>query len=192
MPGFLFAFPLVGRWCAEATTRHPAAIRRLFAGSAAAVLLLALAVVLETNQALVSRALGRSETRSFDWTFRSWSALADDFAVRGILADGNAYLVPTSWLVGGKAGHALGPGLPVAPPVSDPRHFAFMDDPRLAGRTKGYAVLAVWPGEEAAGRAELERLVSPAYRPVGEPWTVVQKFGGLPAFDFVVQPVERR
>jgi 4-amino-4-deoxy-L-arabinose transferase-like glycosyltransferase len=190
MPGFLFAFPLVGLWCS--TMRHvlPAAIRRLFAGSAIAVPVLAVLVVLQTNQALLTRALGLPSV-GFDWTILRWDALADDFAQRGILADEQAYLVPASWLVGGKAGYDLGPSLPVASPVTDPRHFAFVDDPRLPGRTKGYAIIAVWPGGSEAGLSDLDKVLAGRYRRNGAPWTVRQNVGGASAFEIVVLPVER-
>ena len=190
MPGFLFAFPLVGLWCSEMRDRLPRAIPRSLAGSAVAVPLVAALAVLQTNHALFTRALGLPSP-GFDWTILSWDALADDFARRGILADGQAYLVPGSWLIGGKAGYVLGPPLPVAPPPNDPRHFAFMDDPRLPGRTRGYAVTAAWPGESEIALTGLESLLGDTYRRSGEPWTVVQNVGGLPAFEIVVVPVER-
>lgn len=190
MPGFLFAFPLVGSWCAGMLTRLPGAIPRLLAGSAAAVPLVAVLAVLQTNQALLSRAFG-APNLVFDWTILSWSALAEDLASRGITEDGGAYLLPSSWLVGGKAGYAVGPALPVAAPLSDPRHFAFMHDPRLAGRTKGHALIAAWPGGGEQALADLESMLSGRYRRSGEPWTVLQQVAGIPAFEVVVLPVEK-
>lgn len=191
MPGFLFAFPLVGAWSARMLGRMPRAVPRLLAGSAVAVPLVALLAVMQTNHALLTRALGLSSP-GFDWTILSWDALADDFAGRGILADSQSYLVPGSWISGGKAGHALGPSLPVAPPPKDPRHFAFLDDPRTQGRTRGYAVAAAWPGQGETALDQLEQLIAGIYRPSGEPWTVIQQVGGQPAFEIVVVPVEYR
>lgn len=192
MPGFLLAFPLVGLWCADVV---PRALRPGLAGSAGLVGAAALIATLQAGSGLVTRALHLPPRLGFDWTILSWDALAGDFARRGILADGDSYLVPTSWLIGGKAGHALGPGLPVAPPVWDPRQFAFMDDPRLAARYKGYAVIAAWPEGLEAARVELARLIAaardPGYRPAGEPWVVTETRGGEAVFEVLVQPVVR-
>ena len=189
MPGFLLAFPLVGLWCAGLA---PRTLRTGYAVSAGLLGLAALAATLQAHANLLTRALGLPPRPGFDWTILPWDALAADFSARGILAGGDGYLVPASWIVGGKAGHALGPGFPVAPPVADPRQFAFMDDPRLAARTKGYAVLAAWPEEARAAAAKLTGGLADAYLPAGEPWVVTQTRGGQPVFDIVVQPVVRR
>lgn len=192
MPGFLLAFPLLGVWYAEKLPRFARAIRRTFTASTAVVGVLAVLVALQTNTALVTRALDLPLRPGFDWTILSWNALADDFRQRGILADPDAYLLPGSWLIGGKAGHDLGPDLPVAPPPNDARHFGHMDDARLAARRTGYAVTAAWPGETEAGKAKLRELLDKDYAVTGEAWIVPQRIGGQVAFEIVVQPVERR
>lgn len=191
MPGFLLAFPLVGLWCAAAAPRM---LRTGYAISAGLVGVIALAATLQAHANLLTRALHLPPRPGFDWTILSWEALADDFDRRGILADGDGFLVPTSWLVGGKAGYALGPALPVAAPVSDPRQFAFMDDPRLAGRHKGYAVIAAWPEDVDKAKAVLLRLIAaaPGYRPTGEAWTVTETRGAESVFVVLVQPVARK
>jgi 4-amino-4-deoxy-L-arabinose transferase-like glycosyltransferase len=193
MPGFLLGFPLVGLWCAGVGQRK---LRIGYAASAGLLGIVALAATMQAHDNLVTRALHLPPRPGLDWTILSWNALADDFAQRGILADGDSYLVPTSWLVGGKAGHALGPGLPIAPPVSDPRQFAFMDDPRLPARHKGYAVIAAWPEDVESAKAVLARLIAaadgPSYAPAGEPWLVTETRGGEAVFEILVQPVVRR
>lgn len=193
MPGYLFAFPLVGEWCARRAARRPRLPVAVFALSAAFTCGLGAAVAVQATQGAVTRAIGLSAERDFDWTFLAWDALAADFAQRGILDDPQAFLLPTSWNTGGKAAHAVGPGLPVAPPpTGDPRHFRFMDDPRLPGRSRGYAVQPAWPGEGAQALAFLRELVAPRFDVAGEPWTVVQQRGGRPAFEIVVLPVTPR
>lgn len=193
MPGFLLAFPLVGLWC---TGLAPRTMRIGYAASACLLGLAALAATLQTHDDLVTRALDLPPRPGFDWTILPWDALVADFAARGILAGGNGYLVPVSWIIGGKAGHALGPGLPVAPPPFDPRQFAFMNDPRLAARHDGYMVIAAWPEEVEAARAEIVRQIArakaPGYLRAGEPWVVTEKRGGQPVFDVLVQPVTRK
>jgi hypothetical protein len=79
----------------------------------------------------------------------------------------------------------------VTPPVLDARHFIHMDDPRLPGRKKGYAVIAVWPGDSQTGIAGIGGLLASRYRASGDHWIVVQERAGIPAFEIVVLPVER-
>jgi len=193
MPGFLFAFPLVGKWCAGMPGK---ALRLAAGGSAALVVLLAVLAAAQMSDRFAGWPFRLPPGGGFDWTVLSWNALERDFGERGILAGGDAYLLPASWLIGGKAGTALGPGLPVAPPVADPRHFAYMHDPRLASRHTGYAVTAAWPRDVAAAKAELAAMIdaarAPAYRPVGEPWIVTETRNGEAVFDIVVQQIERR
>lgn len=192
MPGFLFAFPLIGAWCARNMARMGAVIRATATLSVALVVALAVGTGIQTRTAGLTRLLGPHMTDGLDWSFLSWDALRRDFAARGILADADAFLVPGSWMVGGKAGHALGPALPIATPVRDPRHFSYVDDPRLAGRRSGYAVQPVWPGGADAGLALLREITADGYTPAGEPWTVPQRRTGTADFEIVVLPVEPR
>jgi 4-amino-4-deoxy-L-arabinose transferase-like glycosyltransferase len=190
MPGYLFAFPLVGRWCADAG--WPRMRRGVLAGSALFSAAIALAVAVQANSAGVTRALGIAVERDFDWTFLSWSALRDDFAARGILADPQAFIVSTSWNTGGKSAHAVGAEMPAAAPLFDQRHFALAPDPRLAGRTKGYLVEPAWPAEADGALAFLREQAAQRFTEAGEPWVVTQTRGGTPAFAIVVLPVTPR
>jgi 4-amino-4-deoxy-L-arabinose transferase-like glycosyltransferase len=192
MPGFLFAFPLLGLWCASMTEKHPKPIRVAFAASGVLVIALALGAVLQIRTAAITRALDLPERSDFDWTFLAWDALREDFAARGIAGAEDAFIVPASWLTGGKAGYALGPSLPIAEPLADPRHFAFQHDGRLTDRAHGYALFAAWPGDADAADADLKRLARARYRLSGESWRVVQMRGGKPSFVVIVQPVAPR
>ena len=189
MPGFLFAFPLVGLWCARSAGRWRRVIPIASVVSALLVAALAFGVVAQTRSAAVTNALGLAGRRDFDWTFLGWSALAEDFRQRGIDGEAGAFIVPSSWLIGGKAGYALGPSVPVAEPLADPRHFAYVRDDRLAGRTRGFAVAASWPEDAEAAAADLKRLLDERYIPDGNFWLVAQRRSGEPAFVIVVQPV---
>ncbi|MEX0956132.1 MAG: glycosyltransferase family 39 protein [Rhizobiaceae bacterium] len=192
MPGFLFAFPLLGFWCASMTARHPKSIKGAFVASGVLVTALALAAVVQTRTAAITRALDLPERSDFDWTFLGWNALRDDFARRGIIGAEDAFIVPVTWLIGGKAGYALGPSVPIAEPLVDPRHFAFQHDSRLNNRADGYALSAAWPGDADAAETDLKRLAETRYRLSGESWRVAQQRGGKPSFVVIVQPVTPR
>lgn len=192
MPGFLFAFPLIGHWCATALSAWPRLRRGALAGSAALTCLLGLAVAWQTSTAGFTRAIGVDVERDFDWTFLSWDALKRDFEARGILSDEQAFIVSTSWNTAGKSAHAVGPSIPAAPPLSEARHFAHGTDPRLAGRTRGYLVEATWPADVEPTLARLRESAAARFMESGEPWTVVQERGGTPAFAIIVLPVTPR
>jgi hypothetical protein len=192
MPGFLFAFPLVGVWCARLAATRPRLLRGSFVFSAILVPVLALGAIVQIDSAAITRALGLGERSDFSWTFLDWDDLSEDFSRRGIIDDPDTFIVPASWVIGAKAGHALGPAMPVADPIVDPRHFAFMEDARLAGRTRGYALEAAWPSEAERATADLRRIAGGRYELAGDPWIIAQERAGNPAFIVVVQPVKPR
>lgn len=192
MPGFLFAFPLLGAWCAARRGAWRRVTAAVLAASAVLSGVLTITVAVQAWSAGVTRALGIAVERDFDWTFLAWDTLAEDFEARGILGDPGAFLVPMTWNPAGKAGHALGPGLPVAAPLLDQRHFRFFADPRLAGRTRGYVVQPTWPGDAAEALAFIREHAGARFTEAGEPWTVAQRRAGRTAFEIVVLPVTPR
>ncbi len=192
MPGFLFSFPLIGLWCADFAERRAGALRGVFAVSAVLVIALGITGVLQARNAAPSRALGLPEGAEFDWTFLDWDALQADFAERGIAGDADAFIVPASWLIGAKAGHALGPEMPIATPLADPRHFAFQHDDRLDARGEGYAITAAWPRGAETAEADLKRSAEAGYRLAGDSWRIAEMRGGRPSFIIIVQPVAPR
>jgi hypothetical protein len=147
MPGFVFAFPLVGAWCAWLRTKRPRLLPRLLPGSAVVLLLATILVTVQSNTAALTRGLGVRSDADFDWTSISWDALRRDFEERGIFDDPQAYIVPASWIIGGMAGHALGPAVPVGHGLTFPLHLDYIPDDRLARRSHGYAVDAARPHE---------------------------------------------
>jgi hypothetical protein len=191
MPGFLMALPLVGHWCAGRLRAWRRARPAVLAASAVLTCTLGVAVAFQTSTGAPTRALG-IEGRDFDWTFLDWSALRDDFAARGILDDPQAFVVGASWNDAGKSAYALGPAIPAAQPIFDPRHFPFGPDPRLDGRTRGYVVAPAWPGEGAAALSLLREHGAARFVEAGEPWIVTQSRGGAAVFEVVVLPVTPR
>jgi hypothetical protein len=191
MPGFLMAFPLVGHWCAGRLKAWQRARPAVLAASAALTCTLGAAVALQASTGTPTRALG-IEGRDFDWTFLDWSALREDFAARGILNDPQAFVVGASWNDAGKSAYALGPSIPAAQPIFDPRHFPFGPDPRLVGRTRGYVVAPAWPGEGAEALALIREHGAARFSEAGEPWIVTQMRDGSAVFEVVVLPVSPR
>ncbi len=97
-----------------------------------------------------------------------------------------SFLVARSWSEAAKAGWALGPAIPLAEPLNDPRHFGFMTDPRLGEATRGYAVMAARPGEGVDALTRLKMLVFARYTPTGEEWIVTQTRAGFVSFEMAV------
>ena len=121
MPGWLFAFPLLGRWLAAGRRRwlSPPAWA---AGSA-----LVFVAVLSIGVVVAKVGLPwttPSEKGSEDPTLEAfpWTALRDSSALRAMHAD---FVVTTRWMDAGKIAVALGKGMPVAVFSDDPRQFAF-------------------------------------------------------------------
>lgn len=123
MPGWFFAFPLLGAWCDERAAAGYDFRRRaiVWAGLLAAVAIL-----------VVSQAATGWTTRLFplpkgavDPTLEmlDWGALR-----AGPGLDQAAYVVATKWVEAGKIGLALGPGKPIFVFSHDPRGMALLDD----------------------------------------------------------------
>ncbi len=122
MPGWLFAYPLLGAWLAE---RAPLA-RRLFAiGSIAALAAVAAVAIAEARTGfLISLAPSLTDPtlESLNWSKLGQSPLLGDGARP-------AFVVATKWTEAGKIAQALGPQVPVTVFAGDPHGFAFLDDP---------------------------------------------------------------
>jgi 4-amino-4-deoxy-L-arabinose transferase-like glycosyltransferase len=190
MSGFLFALPLVGLWCVEMKARLGRFINRSFRAAIWTIPAIGLLFSLHTHTAIFTRFNFEAAPRfDVNWQLVAWDALAQDFDKRGILSDPSAFLIAKNWMEAARAAYALGPEIPVAPPLSDPRHFAFMSDTRLVDRKKGYAVMAALPGKAAEAHAVLTEMLG-EFKVRGDSWKVLQTRSGFPAFEIVVIPVE--
>jgi hypothetical protein len=141
---WLFAFPLAGRWLSARSAAWLRGWSWSVAALSIAVVALYLAAVIVGPSRLVPFAPAgpRDPTRfSWDWpdvaTFAAWRAA-------GAAPD---FVVVDNWRVGGRAGVALGPRVPICAFTGDPRGFAFSCDPR---RWLGKDALIVVPKESAA------------------------------------------
>lgn len=192
MPGFVFAFPLVGAWFAVKRATWPRLLPRLAVIPAAILLILAPLATLQANTAAVTRWLGLPSNSDFSWTSLSWDALRQDFEQRGIYDDPDAFIIPASWVIGGMAGYALGPEMPVAPALARPLHLAYIPDDRLPGRKHGYVISAAHLNSTDAELSWMRQAAAEKYQETGEARFVVQTRAGEPAFTIIVLPVTRR
>ena len=127
MPGWLFAYPLLGAWLAEEKMRR-VPLRAWAVGSAALLAVLTLAAVAQADGAWLTRVIP-SLAAGVDPTLEtvSWSALNEAPALRDL--PGRTFIVATKWNEAGKIAQSLGPARPVMVFSEDPRGFAFLDDP---------------------------------------------------------------
>jgi Dolichyl-phosphate-mannose-protein mannosyltransferase len=151
--GWLFAFPLAGRWLAE---RSPRFLQRFLALS---VSLSALIIV----GYLAALLLGpfdlkgvRDPTRGmYDWPA---GALREAY-----LRAGAKFVLIENWRLGGRVGVALGPSIPVCAMGGDPRGFAFACDARMHLGEDALIVRA-----QDNGRAAEEATYFQTVEPMGE------------------------
>lgn len=149
--GWLFAFPLAGRWLAERTAIFQ---RRFFAIStmlAGVVFTAYLAAVL-----LGPWPLARDPTRQmFDWPAAPLR--------EALTRTGAKFVVVENWRVGGRVGVALGPDISVCALGGDPRGFAFACDARQHLGETALIVREHGKGETSAAAAFFA-----AVEPLGE------------------------
>ncbi len=126
--GWLFAFPLAGRWLSRLEPRPLA----LWARASAALAVLTVALYLPLMALGPARLLPFLGPRSRDPTAGGydWPDLKATRSWRGDGTGPPAFAVVDHWRVGGKVGVALGPGIPVCAFTDDPRGFAFACDPK--------------------------------------------------------------
>jgi len=127
MPGWFFAFPLMGaafgdRW-ADATVWRPR-----FIGAAASLALIVFVAVWQVQSGWITRQFGLPAgvvdptLEALDWRKLRESPLFD-----GAANAPPAFAVSTKWSEGGKIALALGPAIPVLVYSDDPRGMAFLE-----------------------------------------------------------------
>ncbi len=136
-PGYLFLFPLLGRWTADQLARGNRHVRRTLAGTAAFLLLAAPLAATELNLNLL-KLPGDPLRQGLDWT-----ALRPALAQRGLLAQP---IAAPSWSDAGKLAYAIGPQLVCL--NADCRQFAF--HARTAADLLGQDVLILAPRQSEA------------------------------------------
>ncbi|HLH50706.1 MAG TPA: glycosyltransferase family 39 protein [Roseiarcus sp.] len=181
MPGWLFAYPLLGVWLAE---REGLFARRAWAlGSAAALALVAGLAVAEARTGFLVSFVPRLGGGDPALEALSWSKLRQ----APLFAAGArpAFVVATKWTEAGKIAEALGPDVPVAVFSNEPHGFAFLHDP------------ASFVGEDAVIVVARKRLaeslaaLAPFFAGLGEPQSLSLGRGGRDEIDLALVPARR-
>ena len=142
MPGWFFAYPLMGAWLVEPWA-HRLDLKRWAIGTAALMAALAALGVWQSATGGLSRLIGGAQT-SGDPTLEAlpWTKLADAPA----LLPRPDFVVTRKWWEAGKVGVALGRDVPLFVFSNDPRGVAFLDD---SARFIGRDAVIVVPGAQA-------------------------------------------
>lgn len=168
MPGWLFAFPLLGDALAALTVRYPRPLRWAAIFAAAVALLLAVALVRQAATGAVSRAWPALFAKQ-DWTLEllDWTELASLLAERRLLDPQTPAVAAAFWTEAGKLDYALGGTIPVLCLCRKPQQFAFGPDPeRFVGRDMillGTAPVLAKHGSDVFRRFKRVELLAPAF-----------------------------
>ena len=178
MPGWFFAFALMGAWVdGRAAPDHT--LRRWAVVSSGLLAALAAIVVVQASTGWPLRLLplrpGADPTlEAFDW-----GELRDAAA----LQPAPAYVLSTHWSDAGKIALALGPDVPVFVMSDDPRGWAYVaDGAGLLGRD---GVLVARPAEVPSARAA----AAPSVKETGDPQFCTLARNGAPAVALALIPV---
>jgi 4-amino-4-deoxy-L-arabinose transferase-like glycosyltransferase len=178
MPGWFFAFPLLGIWVSELGVSAGALRRWAFLSSA---LLAAIAGV-----AVLQSSTG--------WSWVIWAArsrLADptleafewrDLKKAPAFDQSPSFVISTKWSDAGKIALALGPQMPIFVLSNDPRGWAFLDD---SGKFVGQSGVIVTPAAEVPSALALAR---PLFSGLGQPQLYTLGHRGRPEIELALIP----
>jgi 4-amino-4-deoxy-L-arabinose transferase-like glycosyltransferase len=141
---WLFAFPLLGRWLSA----KPEEWLRAWAPKCAALsatLFAAYVAYVVAGPFWAATSINIRFRDPTKWSY-DWRGLTEATAWRASGSGVPAFVAVPSWRIGGKAGVAFGPKVPVCAFTRDPREFAFVCDTRAR---QGEDALIVVPKEEA-------------------------------------------
>jgi 4-amino-4-deoxy-L-arabinose transferase-like glycosyltransferase len=182
MPGWFFAFPLLGVWLSDGWARR---FNWRAWAIASAALLGAIALILVSHAAngWIGRVLPLP-AGAIDPTLEAlgWDRLASSPLLRVEDGAAPAFVVATKWSEGGKIALALGPDMPVIVYSDDPRGMAFLEDSaRFVGRD---ALIIVPQNRLASAAASLQ----PFFASLGEAQTISLGRGGREEIDLALIP----
>ena len=145
-PGYLFAFPLLGRELATWWTRAPRLVSRALVSAGFVLALLTSVAVSQARTGWVTLvvpsifAKGDPTVDALEWTpLGDWNARARDVD----------FVVAPSWIQGGKVGRGVGGRIPVIVLAADPHHFLYAHDDRaFVGRSALIVAVARGDGSD--------------------------------------------
>ena len=165
MPGWLFAFPLLGHAIATIAPARAPVVRIVAVALAGVLAVASLAMALQVATGAVQRVAGPDGTR-FDPTadLVDWTALRPALAERGLLRP-DLPVAAAKWSIAGKVNYALGGAAPVVCLCDRQNHFEHVADWRgFAGRD----MVLVARKEDEARRAAAFASRFASLEPVGE------------------------
>ena len=182
MSGFIFALPLVGKAIADQTDAKRKQTKRFFVWSAGILVILFGLMMLQARTAFLTRPFYKqAPSFDLDWQNLDWSALSQTDA------DKAEFIVTSSWVSGGRAGHALGPKSPIIV-LKEPHHFAYMPIPTDA--RDGYFIVALRYGKPyEKDKAKALALMQGQFTIMGQPIIEPQTRMGFKSFDLMLVPV---
>jgi hypothetical protein len=155
--GWLFAFPLAGRWLAERTPRF---LRRFYALSVGLAVVAFVAYLGAVTMGPIAIQGVRDPTRGmFDFPAAPLRA--------AYARSGAEFVLIENWRLGGRIGVALGPDVPVCAMGSDPRGFAFACDARQRTGKDALVIRARDNGRSADESLFFEKIEPLGDLPVG-------------------------
>jgi Dolichyl-phosphate-mannose-protein mannosyltransferase len=178
MPGWFFAFPLMGAWVEELGVSGRALRRAAFLSSALLAVIASVAVVQVTTDWPLAILTARSHftdptLEAFDW---------QDLTKAPIFDEPPHFVISTKWSDAGKIALALGPHVPVFVLSNDPRGWAFLDE---SGSFVGRNGVIVTPAADVASASALAR---PLFDSLGQPQLYALGRGGRPEIRLALIP----
>jgi hypothetical protein len=168
MPGWFFAFPLLGAWVDELGLSAGALRRWAFVSSALLTAVAGIAVVQASTGWPLAALTARSPVAEPMLEGFAWSELK-----KAPIFDAQpSFVVSTKWSDAGKIALAFGPRIPVLVLSSDPRGWAFLYE---SGSFVGQSGVIVTPATDVASTVAV---ASPLFARLGEPqFTTLGRLG---------------
>jgi Dolichyl-phosphate-mannose-protein mannosyltransferase len=182
MPGWFFAYPLLGVWLVEGWARR-FNLRIWAAGSVALLGLIVVGLAAQAATGWITRAIPLPRG-AVDPTLEAlgWDRLNASPLLGAQGSAAPAFVVATKWSDGGKIALALGPRMPAIVASDDPRGMAFLDDSAdFIGKD---AVIIVPQSRLAAAVATLQ----PFFASLGEPQEATLGRAGRDEIDLALIP----
>ncbi len=179
MPGWFFAYPLLGAWLDE-RAMSDGALRRWAVISGGALAAIAVLFTLQAATGFPLRLLPRAANVA-DPTLEAFAWR--DLRVAPLLKPQPAFVLSTHWSDAGKIALALGPDVPVFVISDDPRGWAYVPGGgRLIGRD---GVLVARPAEVSVARAA----ATLSFKEIGETQFCALARNGAAAVNLALVPV---
>lgn len=161
MPGWLFAFPLLGYRLSDWERLRPRAVRGLASVSITLTACLLAAFVGETRFGwITANATMQSAEHNPTLDLLDWQDLSVAIQERHLIDSATPAIAGTSWMTAGKLNYVIGRNVPVLCLCADPQQFRFLHDPGIFVGRNVIIVQTPWQYEHDAAtlRKSFKRL----------------------------------